>query len=196
MEAELESTDMPSVQQIAEGREEHYRYSRMMIDTYPDFLLHGIPRREALRALEQLKKKMDEEGHVDSWIYHGNYVCRIQRNTMGSWCGYVGVPPGHPVHGLEYNAIEEKYRLRVHGGLTFAELVHNWGKDRMYFLGFDCGHAFDVSFVNIVMPLHYPDTTYKDKNYVVAETNNLARQLELIEIGKESESETETETEI
>lgn len=27
--------------------------------------------------------------------------CLALRNDMfGSWCGYVAVPPGHPVHGL------------------------------------------------------------------------------------------------
>jgi hypothetical protein len=27
------------------------------------------------------------------------------RGPSGSWCGYVGVPPGHPAHGLHYDGI-------------------------------------------------------------------------------------------
>lgn len=29
--------------------------------------------------------------------------CLIVRNTFGAWCGYVGVPPGHPLHGVKYS---------------------------------------------------------------------------------------------
>lgn len=44
--------------------------------------------------------------------------CLAVRNlwVTGSWCGYVGVPPGHPAHGANYHDVD----ARVHGGLTFA----------------------------------------------------------------------------
>ncbi len=28
--------------------------------------------------------------------------CLMLRNRSGAWCGYVAVPPGHPLHGLAY----------------------------------------------------------------------------------------------
>lgn len=31
------------------------------------------------------------------------YPCLIVRNRSGALCGYVGVPPQHPLHGLEYS---------------------------------------------------------------------------------------------
>src|SRR5258708_1427255 len=34
----------------------------------------------------------------------------------GSWCGYVAVEPGHPLHGHGY----DDANVEVHGGLTFA----------------------------------------------------------------------------
>ncbi len=175
----LEPIEMASVQQNAEMREERYRYSRKMLETYPEHFLYGSSRPDALKALEKLKETMDKEGHMDHWIYHDKYVCRIQRNTFGDWCGYVGVPAGHPCHGMNYNEVDND--VEVHGGLTFSELVHNWAKDRMWFFGFDCGHAFDINFISIRTGMNFPEMTYKDKEYVTAETNKLAKQLEEME---------------
>lgn len=67
------------------------------------------------------------------------YDCLIVRNHMGALCGYVGVPPGHPFHGVDYGtcpvACEQdrdedaweycEHRpdqmVTVHGGVNFAE---------------------------------------------------------------------------
>lgn len=63
--------------------------------------------------------------------------CLMVRNSAGTWCGYVGVGPDHPWHGIDYSACimgedcdedPERYYcdhrpdgiVRVHGGLTFA----------------------------------------------------------------------------
>lgn len=43
--------------------------------------------------------------------------CLAVRNHSGAWCGYVGVPPGHPAHGKDYDSVD----VEVHGGLTFAD---------------------------------------------------------------------------
>lgn len=42
--------------------------------------------------------------------------CLMVRGPSGAWCGYVGVPEGHPLHGKCYDDID----IEVHGGLTFA----------------------------------------------------------------------------
>ncbi len=61
--------------------------------------------------------------------------CMIRRNPhMGNWCGYVGVPPGHPWHGVDHMQCAQSPPcgedfcdhspdavVRVHGGLTFSE---------------------------------------------------------------------------
>lgn len=82
--------------------------------------------------------------------------CLIVRNSecTGALCGYVGVPPGHPLHGKSYNDVE----VSVHGGLTFADKcrpeaddggichVADPGEpDDVWWLGFDCAHAMDLS---------------------------------------------------
>lgn len=30
-------------------------------------------------------------------------TCQMRRGPSGSWCGYVAVPAGHPLHGKHYN---------------------------------------------------------------------------------------------
>jgi hypothetical protein len=42
--------------------------------------------------------------------------CLIVRGPAGALCGYVGVAPGHPWHGADYDNCD----VSVHGGLTFA----------------------------------------------------------------------------
>jgi len=49
---------------------------------------------------------------------HAELPCLILRGPMKALCGYVGVPPSHPVYQKEYNDID----VAVHGGLTFSHL--------------------------------------------------------------------------
>jgi hypothetical protein len=126
------------------------------------------------------------------------------RNHWGSWCGYVGVPPGHPLHGVSFHDLP--YDLEVHGGLTFAggcdeEAPEGTGichipepgrPAEVWWLGFDCGHAWDlqpgmVQFEKETFG-HESGTmalferigrtqTYRDLDYVRREVAGLAAQL-------------------
>jgi len=49
---------------------------------------------------------------------HAELPCLILRGPMKFLCGYVGVPPSHPMYQKEYNDID----VVVHGGLTFSHL--------------------------------------------------------------------------
>ncbi len=49
--------------------------------------------------------------------------CMMIRGHMGFWCGYVGVPEGHPLYGDGYDAAYDK-GATAHGGLTFAGPCH------------------------------------------------------------------------
>lgn len=101
---------------------------------------------------------------------------------MGAWCGYVGVPPGHPWHGQPYDDVD----AGVHGGLTYAEAcqgsvchVPKPGEpDDVWWLGFDCGHYQDAVPAMIAMGYRSLglDGTYRDQAYVTAETKRLADQ--------------------
>jgi hypothetical protein len=54
--------------------------------------------------------------------------------------GYVGVPPEHVVHGLDYNH-NLLIEVDVHGGLTYAGRL--WEHSDWWYVGFDCAHAYD-----------------------------------------------------
>lgn len=87
------------------------------------------------------------------------YPWLIVRGPMGSLCGYVGVPEGHPWYEVAYREIDAD----VHGGLTYSDhcspkedidrlgigrsichIVHDDEHEDAWWVGFDCGHAFDL----------------------------------------------------
>lgn len=127
-------------------------------------------------------------------------ACLMVRGPMGSWCGYVGVPPGHPAHGQGYSD-DATAGLEVHGGLTYAapcqtdsarghcalicHVPEPGESDDVWWLGFDCGHSFDVSPAMMAMLRGIrgtggglmPEDRYRDLAYVRAEVEGLARQL-------------------
>jgi hypothetical protein len=89
--------------------------------------------------------------------------CLIKRSPLGALCGYVGVSEGHPWFGQGYDDVRVAIDgppdyPEVHGGLTFAGFCQEGPEDktvchipgpgepdRVWWLGFDCAHAFDLS---------------------------------------------------
>lgn len=120
---------------------------------------------------------------------HLGLPCIVQRGGSGAWCGYVGISPGHPLHGKSYGGRYEGEEyvpspvsdLRVHGGITYASecagsichIPKPGEAEDVWWLGFDCAH--------------YQDRTpgladlggdiYWDLDLVKAETRRLAEQL-------------------
>jgi len=99
------------------------------------------------------------------------------RNSEGFWCGYVGVPPGHPWHGQGYDDVD----AHAHGGLTYGGLcngvichVPREGEPaEVFWLGFDCAHAGDAS----PWRLRQPDRdVYRTLAYVQEHARALADQ--------------------
>ena len=85
--------------------------------------------------------------------------------------GYVAIPKGHFLHGMDYDDIHKKYDISVHGGITFCghtsqlleEPIEGINQDDWVF-GFDTCHFGDTE---ILWPL----------NKVEEEAENLAEQL-------------------
>jgi len=122
--------------------------------------------------------------------------CIARRSAMGFWCGYVGVAEGHPYFEREYDS--GVVDLTCHGGLTFnahcAEDDKEHGichvpapgePDNVWWLGFDCGHAFDLMPGTVAAlrkcdayhgDFHQQDA-YRDLDYVKSECAQLAQQL-------------------
>jgi hypothetical protein len=82
-------------------------------------------------------------------------TCLAKRSpVLGAWCGYVGVDRTHPWHGKPYDDLP----VEVHGGLSFADgcqegpqestvchIPEPGQPDDLWWFGFDCGHAWDIS---------------------------------------------------
>lgn len=133
----------------------------------------------------------DEHDFIDGAT---GFPCALRRNSFGAWCGYIGVPDGHKLHGKGYGdevpgaAIDPETRIdeigivtafvhaglnkttldvlvRCHGGLTYADKP--WWPDEKratWFFGFDCSHSGDQC------PQRRAYSTggvYRDMSYVI-----------------------------
>lgn len=112
---------------------------------------------------------------------HSGLPCLLHRNIVGSWCGYVAAPPGHPTFEKDYNDVA----VSVHGGLTYAEhcnghVCHTPKEgepDNVWWLGFDCAHARDL-IPDLSRRQHLKiDEHYWTLEEVKEETKQLAEQL-------------------
>lgn len=107
-------------------------------------------------------------------------ACMIARaSPMGNLCGYVGVDETHP----RFKVVEFPADLIVHGGITYC------GPDEagyLWWLGFDCGHAFDYQpglmaclndtpgFAEADIPEFFLSGTYRTFDFVLLQCTNLA----------------------
>lgn len=134
----------------------------------------------------------DNEPDREEWRAHG-FPCLIVRNNVGGLCGYVGLPPGHPHHGVTCGDVPAE----VHGGLTFSDKCHGpichvpqaGESDEVWWLGFDCVHLGDAYpsartgrmnpflALGAIWERDPGSETYKTIEYVRAETEKLAAQM-------------------
>lgn len=147
--------------------------------------------------MEHTEYKVDREGWpAGPWdnepdrfeFEHAGHTCMLIRNQFGVWCGYVGVPPGHPLYEKSY----WHCNLGVHGGLTysnkcFGHICHTpkpGEPDDIWWLGFDCVHGSDLvpctQDYAVEMGLVYwssPGQEYRTVEYAKDQTEKLAEQI-------------------
>lgn len=110
----------------------------------------------------------DNEPDKVQWMTRNGFPGLAVRGPGGHWCGYVGVPEGHPwfevdsdycgMYQPKPDGYEEGWYPDVHGGLTFSGFCREEEKetgichvpgpgepDRVWWLGFDCAHAGDMT---------------------------------------------------
>ena len=143
----------------------------------------------------------DEPDRLE-WRSHG-LPCLIVRNTRvtGALCGYVAVPPGHPLWGKTCSG-DDYIDFDVHGGITWTNTCSDHichvplkgEPDNVWWFGFDCSHAGDLAprmqatlrFIGFDRPSGLDtrrvmgfdgDEVYRDLEYVKAEVERLAKQL-------------------
>lgn len=122
---------------------------------------------------------LDEPHHLYYTDRETGYECRLRRNPLYAWCGYVAVSEDHPLFEKDYVTLN-KY-LGVHGGVTWSNYAPKgfaWGDEKIWFVGFDCSHAYD--FVPARISLR-SDTVYRDFEYVKSEVKSLCNQLKALE---------------
>jgi hypothetical protein len=127
----------------------------------------------------------------EQWT-HAGYACLILRHPHGGYlCGYVGVDRAHPAYGK--HPLREDVDATAHQDLNYGSACEGLichvpepgMPDDVWWLGFDCGHAFDVApglearerargWPPILTPLM---PVYRTFPYVKRETEKLADQL-------------------
>ena len=138
----------------------------------------------------------DDEPDKVVWVDPATGLdCMAHRNGSGAWCGYVGVPAGHPAYGQDYDNVD----VDCHGGLTFAAGCQETGDPahgichvpqegrpaEVWWLGFDCAHFMDLmpalaareKAVGVELTHADLSTVYWHLDMVMAEVENLAAQL-------------------
>lgn len=125
-------------------------------------------------------------------------TCIIRRHEhLGHWCGYVGIPAGHPWNGLE----DEKLPADVHGGVTYTRAcdedpelgvchVPPTGEpDGLWWVGFDFAHLGDYSPGMWTVPqvTHRRKEHYWTETEVMVEVTQVAAQV--AEAGREPDTE-------
>ena len=130
----------------------------------------------------------DNEEWVDATT---GYKCTIWRHpTHGQLNGYVAIPKGHKAYGYNYDWLNDR-DVEVHGGLTYSDRDKETDE---WVVGFDCGHAGDVSPKLLVTLMKYVDSSTEDIDFrmraekyrtfawVKEEVCSLARQLKLLDM--------------
>jgi hypothetical protein len=126
-----------------------------------------------------------EPDRVD-WKTAAGFPAIALRQAEGYWCGYVGVPPGHPAHGMDYMDIP----VDVHGGVTYAEpcggrVCHVPAPGEpadVFWIGFDFHHGGDMapgylSLYPFLETVGREKTKYRDLAYVRANCESVGLQL-------------------
>lgn len=107
---------------------------------------------------------------------HSGFECMTRTSPMNIPCGYVGLPKEHPYFGKHYDDVDD---IEVHGGLTFSGRWEEFHDD-LWWLGFDCGHAWDIDTPNVAPEYPWSFESNKSQEFVEEQTKRLAEQLKKV----------------
>jgi hypothetical protein len=83
----------------------------------------------------------------------------LRHENFGSWCAYVGVPPGHPRYEVDWGELPDEVWQAAHHGVNFSHhcmeddrplrerVCHvplDGEDDALWWFGFDCAHMMDL----------------------------------------------------
>lgn len=102
---------------------------------------------------------------VKTWE-HAGMTCVLRHGFLDIPCGYVALPEGHPLYGVEDTDMDEW--PDVHGGVTWTGVPVGCS-DLGWLIGFDMGHDGDFE--------NNPWRCIRTDEECVFETNRLAEQM-------------------
>lgn len=112
--------------------------------------------------------------------------CLAVRSNQGIWCGYVGVPEGHPAFGVRWRGLSG---LKVHRGVDYSgvcsghicHITEEAEHDLVWWLGFATSLDRDVNPSGAAWwPARYGTTEqrqYRSLAYIKEQCGRLAAQL-------------------
>lgn len=102
--------------------------------------------------------------YIESNFHYKGYECMVVMTPMWHRCGYVKLPSGHKYEDVLYDDIT----IDCHGGLTWsASYVPDQERSNNWWIGFDCGHAFDAKDYDTALAYFANDfDTVEQLNYV------------------------------
>lgn len=132
--------------------------------------------------MSEWEKEPDRKHWIDETT--GLDCLIVRQPRLKHLCGYVGVPKGHPWHGGDCDSCD----VNVHGGLTYAascsgHICHHEQEDKIankdvWWLGFDCAHAGDLSpGTRDITSFRDDYEIYRNISYVETECHRLAKQI-------------------
>lgn len=144
-------------------------------------------------------EKWELEPNIKFGRYRKHKWMVLRHNDMGFLCGYVAVRPNQAYHGCHYDSVPARF-IEAHGGLTFAgtftrkriiERYPDLGTDFNRFirkddwwLGYDCGHAGDLSPLMGLRGLSFYDDTYRDMEYCENQCREMIDQIHNLKLRK------------
>lgn len=142
--------------------------------------------------MSKISKVFHDPTTIEREFIESGLECCTRIVPQGYRCGYVAIPKGHPLFGMDWEN-EETEALDVDGGITYGE-----GDEDIWVLGWDAGHGWHLPDPSLqtelgdylrmmgeifFAPIIDMETVADREKYMVdadmaeAETRKLARQL-------------------
>jgi len=129
---------------------------------------------------------------VESDFYYKGYEIICTFTGLGHRCGYVVIPKGHRLYGMDISKVNEL--IQGYCGITWADYGRPCHKNDEWVIGFDCGHICDAPDEEAFWK-YYPDAepdslpdyrfeyaTVKSQVFVESECRSIVNQI--IELDK------------
>ena len=121
-----------------------------------------------------MKQPWENEPDRLEGCYRGYRWLIVRVPGLGHLCGYVGIPAGHRLFGVDRDNAAMDFNC--HGGITWSSGGDDHRPDNYWWIGFDCGHHGDLSPMAAKFLKPYNEE-YRTIQYVEHEIRSLIDQI-------------------